>query len=976
MSVQSLRQLLGTGAGTLLCCSVLASLAAAQENADTDTDDDEPARGRQVEEIVVTGSRIRRTGVESPTPTTIIDSETIRASGVAEIADLINEIPSLFVTQSNQTSNLQGNAGLNALDLRGLGTDRTLVLVNGRRRVPAMPGTSAVDVSTIPPNLVERVEVITGGASALYGADAVAGVTNFILKKDYEGVDSSFRYGASTRGDLDSYDFDFLYGTNFAEDRGNVTLFAAYGNQPGTISGEDRPWTARGYPLYVTGDDGIVVRDGNRSIYDHDEAVVELGARGQLYTFDASGNARPLQLGPGGILNLDVANATLSSYLTDGGELGGRYDDWLLRVPYERAALHNTLDYALDSGVNLFLELTLSRNESKSAGPPHRSFGNDTVPLDSPFITDEIVDLNSGPLSGPLPFTRKYFELGQASTEYERELIQTVSGLEGSLPDVFGSEWTWSAYYSFGQTRQKIFSRNGTASNRYFLALDSTTDAMGNPVCRSTLANPDNGCVPLNPFRQLTPDVIDYLQYDAGPAVYVMKQHVVSGHATGDLFALPAGPVQAVVGAEYREESNDIGATPEYDPESPRFDPSIGITETSLVGEYDVREAFAELRIPILAEKPFFEQLSVESAIRYSNYSTAGDTTAYKYAAEWAPIQDIRFRTTYGQAVRAPNIGELFTTTRVGGQWITDPCNDFNIANRVTQTEHTAANCALVNPSDTFTYWLWRDILHTGNPDLDVETAKTFTAGLALQPRFLPKLAFTVDYFDIDLGGAIDAFGAQLILEKCVDAATLDNFFCDYVNRDADGNIETVEVRQLNLSAFRTEGVDFEIDYSVELSSLGLGDNGGTFSVNAVYTHLLSRDFILDPNDPNTISETVGLFGSPEWKGAVRSTYTNGPLSLYWTMRHFSSMRPDSTVTPETHDPAYTGEVRYHDFFGSFYVTDNLVIYGGLRNAFDREPPRLPGAEAGGANFEFGYQSGVYDVIGRTYNVGFRFLMQ
>lgn len=962
-------------ASAVLCCAISASPLGAQETRDSDPDERSDSE-RQLEEIVVTGSRIRRTGVESPTPTTIVDAETIRASGVAEIADLINQVPSLFVTQTNQTSNLRGNAGLNALDLRGLGTDRTLVLVNGRRRVPAVPGSSAVDVSTIPPNLVERVEVITGGASALYGADAVAGVTNFILKKDYEGIDSSFRYGGSTRGDLDNYHFDLLYGKNFAEGRGNFTLFANYGRQPGSVSGEDRPWTARGYPLYVTGDDGIVLRDGNRSIYDHDEAVVELGGRGQLYTFDAGGSIRPLELGPGGILNLDNANATLSSYLTDGGELDGRYDDWLLQVPWERTALYNTLDYELDNGLKLFFDLSLSQNESKSQGPPKRSFGADTVPADSPFITDGIVDLNGGPLTGPLPFTRKYFELGRSSTEYERRLVQAVGGIEGRLPDALGESWTWSAYYSFGRTHQEITTRNGTADNRYFLALDSTTDGMGNAVCRSTLTDPGNGCVPLNPFAQLTPDVIDYLQYDAGPADYELKQHVVSAYATGDLFPLPAGPVQAVIGAEYREESNDIGATPEYDPESPRFDPSLGVTETSLVGEYDVKEVFAEVRIPILADKPFAELLSFESAVRYSDYSTAGGTTAYKYSAEWAPIEDIRFRTTYGQAVRAPNIGELFTTTRIGGLWITDPCNDFNLTNRVTQSEYTAANCAQIDPSDTFTYWLWRDILHTGNTDLDVETAKTFTGGIALQPRFIPDLAITVDYFDIDLTGAIDAFGAQLILEKCVDAQSLDNIFCDYVNRDADGNIETVEVRQLNLSAFRTEGVDFEIDYGFDLAAVGLGDDSGRLSINAVYTHLLARDFILDPDDPNTISETAGLFGSPDWKGAVRSTYGNGPLSVHWTMRYYSSMRPDSTVSSETHDPAWTGDVYYHDVFGSYYLTDNLVVYGGLRNAFDREPPRLPGAEAGGANFEFGYQSGVYDVIGRTFNVGFRFLMQ
>ncbi|MGH7027072.1 TonB-dependent receptor domain-containing protein [Brevundimonas sp.] len=476
----------------------------------------------------------------------------------------------------------------------------------------------------------------------------------------------------------------------------------------------------------------------------------------------------------------------------------------------------------------------------------------------------------------------------------------------------------------------------------------------------------------MNAFT-LTQGVIDYLQYDTSDAVQTLKQQVFSAYATGELFDLPAGAVKAVLGAEYRKESNDIGAAPEYDEASDKFDPTLGVTETSLVGEYDVAEVFGELRLPLLANLPGAEELTFEGAVRYSDYSTAGETTAYKLALDWAPIRDIRFRTTYGQAVRAPNISELFTTTRVGGAWLADPCNYYDVDNRISRSQYTKANCQTLAPQNVNTYWQWLDVLNTGNEDLKVETANTFTAGVVLRPRFVPNLSLTVDYFDIDLEDAIDSFGAQLIMEKCVDAPTLNNIFCDYVNRDpVTKNLVSVEVTQLNLAQFTTRGLDFEMDYRFDVHDIGTGAVAGTVAVNAVYTKLLERTFILDPTDPNTIDETVGLFGSPEWKGAIRTSWNSGPWTASWTLRHISPMRPGSHVTSDLYDVSETDHVFYSDLYAGYQLNDRVSVFGGLRNAFDKAPPRLPGAEAGGANFEYGYQAGTYDVLGRTFYVGIR----
>ncbi len=919
-----------------------------------------------VEEVIVTGSRIRRSGAQTPTPTTIVNAETIRKSGVSELADLVNEIPSLFVTQNNQTSNQQGNAGLNALDLRGLGTERTLVLVNGRRRVPAMPGSSAVDISAIPTALVERVDVITGGASALYGADAVAGVANFILKQDYDGLEFTGTYSGSTRGDLEGYDASLLAGRNFHDNRGNVTVFGSYSLHDDAVFGQDRPWTSGGTPLYVRGADGkYTLTDGNRQVYDLDSAVVQLGGQGNVYTFNPDGSLRRPVYGPSGLQGATAANADLVSFRTDGGEFGGRYDDWALAVPSERYALAVSGNYQLTDSIKLFGDLTYAHTDSKGIYRAYSAYGYDTVLAGNPFITPEMIAANGG--AGPIGFARRFSELGRQETHYDRTMHQLTVGAEGKF-SLFGrNDWDWTAHYSNGRTRQEVRTINGTASNRYAQALDAVAGPNNTVVCR----DPSNGCVPLNPFKSLTQDVIDFLQYDTSASVQTLKQEVVSAYATGSLFDLPAGPLQVVVGAEYRKESNNIGVTPEYDPLNAKFDESIGITGTALVGDYDVSEAFAEVRVPLIANVTGIQDLSFEGAVRQSDYSTAGETTAYKASLNWTPVSDIRFRGTYGQSVRAPNISELYTAGQVGGAWLADPCNYYDVLNRVGRTEFTAPNCAQLSPQNVNTYWQWLDVIQAGNEELGVETATTYTAGVVIQPRWIPNFSLTVDYFDIELEDAVGSFGAQAILNKCVDLQSLDNMFCALVERDpTTNNLLAVNVQELNMSMFKTRGIDFEANYRFNLSAIGMGEEAGSISINAVYTKLLERSFILDATDASTVDETTGLFGSPEWKGAVRTTWSAGPWSANWTLRHFSPMSPGRHVTPELYDVYETDHVFYTDLSASYELNDRVSLYGGLRNAFDKAPPRLPGAEAGGANFEFGYQAGTYDVIGRTFYVG------
>lgn len=931
------------------------------------------------DEILVTGSRIRRIAADSPSPVATVDADQIRATGATQIGDVINQLPALAITQTNQTSNLAGNAGINALDLRGMGTQRTLVLVDGRRQVPSIPGTSAVDLSNLPASLIARVDVVTGGASALYGADAVAGVANFITRRDFHGVDANFRYGASTRGDMNVYSMDLTGGRNFADGRGNVTLYGFYEEQPGSITGADRPWTAGGYPFYTRQRSGqkYYISDDNQNIYSSNSPQVVLN--GKLFAINNDGSLRAPQLGSRGFTNATPVtisnsnNEALGTLITNsGGEYHGRYDGWYLSVPSQRFSTRVSGNYEVSSALKLFANASLSQNRSEGAYAPLTAFGSDAVPADSPFITSAILAANGGALpANGLYFARRVMEVGTPMTVYRRQTFQSAVGAEGDFR-LLAHDWNYSTYYSYGVTQQDVRDVNATSYRRWYQGLDSTRGANGQAVCRSTLTNPNNGCVAINPLLPLTQRMIDYIQYSSSWARSTMKQQVVSGYVSGGLFDLPGGSVQAVVGAEYRKESNDIGVQAEYDPTSSRYDPTLGVTATPLVGKYDVKEVYGELHVPLLKDVPGFRSLSVDGAVRLSDYSTAGKTTTYKFGGEWAPFRDIRFRATYGQAVRAPNIGELYTASSIGGMWITDPCQNWNVVNRTDKTQYTAKNCATIAPGDTKTYWQYRDIISKGNLDLKPETARTLTVGTVLQPHFIPGLSLTVDYFNIDLRDSIDAFPAQTLINKCVDQPTLNNIFCPLVQRDANRNLLSVVTQKLNLAKYLTRGIDLGLQYATSLDRLGVAAITGKLSIDANYTRLLKREYTLDPTDPTTTTEYRGVFGSPTWKGVVRTAYTAETWGANWTLRHFSPMRASTAISSATHDEVYTPDVFYNDFSAWVRVLPGVDLSGGLNNAFDRKPPRIPGAEAGGANFELGYQAGVYDVIGRTFFVGAR----
>lgn len=975
---------------------------AAQEETTTEAGRKAPTDGgagediAELDKVVVTGSRIRHEpGYEGPAPVTLIDAETIRASGQTQIADLMNQLPAFAVSQSDQTSNNPdvGNVGINALDLRGMGVQRTLTLVDGRRQVPSIPGTSGVDVSMLPASMIERVEVVTGGASALYGADAVNGVVNFILKKDFDGLEASVRYGDSGRGDMPSFSGDVLFGKNFAGDRGNFTLYGFWERDNGEVSGQDRPWTANGTPLYDRSGapDRYVITEGNRNFYDAPDAQIVIGNCTSanwtdcMYSFTPDGQLRRPQFGPGGLVNLNTGQLTTPETLlqqgrTDGGEYGARYDNWYLSVPSDRQSVRSTVNLDFSEAVRFFGSVNYSQSQSKSVGralSAYASGGAESVPFYSPFITQEMIDANGGPFTQNISFARHFDgDVGLVRTDYERKLLQVVAGLEGDFT-FLSRGWNYSGYMSYGRSNERIRSRNAASYDRFIEGLNSYNDYLDNDgdgdfteaACYN-YGNPNSpGCVAINPFARLTPEMVDWVTYDTDWSDTTMTQKVASAYASGGLFGLPAGEVQLVVGAEYREESNNIGVIPQFNPDDPRYDPTLGTTSNPLIGQYSVKEAFGELHVPLLSDVTGAKRLSLDLAGRLSDYNLAGRTATSKIGLEWAPIDDVTLRGTWGKAIRAPNIGELYTADSVGGLWVYDPCNDYSIQYRADQTEYTAANCAAIGPSDTATYWQWRDIVYSGNLELKPETAKTTTLGVVLRPRFIDNLTVAADYYRIDLRGVIAGLDPQAILNRCVDQATLDNPFCDLVTRDADGDLVEVAVQQLNLSQSIARGVDINARWFHELPG------GSRLSVDVNASRALQRTDVADPQNPDDGWEYVGLFGTPKWRGSIRTGWTCDKVGVYWTLRGASKMRAGRTRTDENTVRAWAGSTFYNDVYASYQISSKVSLYAGMNNAFDRSPPRIPGAEAGGANFNqaiSGYQAGLYDVIGRTWYAGVR----
>ncbi len=945
-TLSTLRQaLLATGATLLMTAAPLE----AQEVGDEEN-----------ELVIVTGSRIPRQDLSANSPISVIDAAEFEYSGNVTVERVLNQLPQLVPGASSQSNN--PGAGFATLDMRGLGNQRTLVLVNGRRWIPAdnSAGFGGTDVNTIPAGLIERVEVVTGGASAVYGSDAVAGVVNFITKDDFEGLEASAQFDLLDEGDGETYNFQLLGGTNFGGNRGNITVFAEYYTQTQVLAGE-RDFT------FFDCDDGAGDLS-NRGDFtcgppggDGRDAL-RRGGSSRIPEGRISGGGFTLPDGSttGSILFLPNGDARARSGVTDVFNFAPFTN---IQVPLDRITFASNMTYDLTSNIEFFSEATFVNTQSQGRLAPTPLAEQFEISVDvNPFLSDQSKDIirtsnNYNPATGTYTGSlfRRMLESGPREEDFTTNAYRFVGGFRGDVGDFFDgwmSDWAWDVYYMFGRTELTDVQLGNIQLTRAQQGLLLEEDANGNIVCQ----NPAGGCVPLNFFGEgnFTQEMVDFATIQS-LAVGKTQTEVVAGSLSGTVFDIPSGPVQVAGGFEYREEFATF--TPDPVAASGDID-GFNAAGDALTGDFNVWEVFLESRIPVVKDLPFAQDVTIESGVRYSDYSTVGTVLTFKGGGEWSVNDQLRFRGLFQRAIRAPNIIELFGPQVNGFPQVDDFCDaDENpvsngltalcIANGVPAANYSPEALA-INPEGTFEQEDSQiESISGGNPDLEEERSNTWTVGAVVQPSFIENLAVTVDWYNIDLQNAIAQAGGstQGVFDLCASSNNANSFFCGLIPRRGDGNAQGVLSLNENVSSFQTSGLDVSVNYGFDLDDFGL-TNAGSLTLFGSFGWV--NEWILTPTEFSDPVECAGKFGgscgqtfsgypTPDMRSFVRATWARGPLELSARWRWIGGLEDVNTAAAI---PEVDGR-HYLDLTVGWEATDNVTFRVGAENVLSTEPPRV-----------------------------------
>jgi iron complex outermembrane receptor protein len=990
MRIASLARL--TSCVSTLSLSLMASAASAQvqEKPDATQSDDQA--------IVVTGSRIARPEIESPNPVSSFSADTIARSGKTDITSLLVDSPALvgsLTNGANAGSNSQNygdssgaaNVGTSVLNLRNLGSQRTLVLIDGRRQVNAYSGQNSVDINTIPVDLIEGVDILTGGVSAIYGADGVTGVVNFRLKRDFEGLSARIQSGISSRGDAGNRFGSIVAGHNFNGGRGNLTLAYEY-NASDRLNQHQRDYLgnpAQNLQLLRNVDNPTLANGGNNLGLPYDKiysnvswsdsapnGAVDIGtfnpdtgATEFQFAPNFDGNGKPydrgIQIpGSGGRAYNSTSNTPTAGYFGD------------IQPQLERHNVNLLTSYEFSPALKFFAEGKYVHIDAFTVVQPSFDFFTFLTP-DNYYLQQRFGA--AAPIGALV--SRDNFDLGVNTQTAKRETYRAVLGLSGVLSDGDRSgHLKYEVSYVYGRSRSTVTSGNSRLTDRYYAALDAVVDpATGSPTCRINLpgqttidannyagvatitGQPVSGA-PLS-FKPGNCSPITLLGYgqssEAGRKfVFVddttraySEQQVLSGSIAGDLgflFELPGGPVRFAVGGEYRKEKTQ--STPSLFAQGGFFDGGNRTAPSG--GKFDVKEAYGEVSVPLLSHVRFVEDLSFGGAVRFSDYSTIGSTTTWKVDATYSPIRDITFRGTISRAVRAPNITELFSPAQGVQTFLTDPCDPTNLAEG---TQYRSANCsaalravglspaqiAAFSPSTDPKQSTSQPGVSSGNPNLQAETAKTWTAGIVLRPRFLPRFSFTADWYDIKLNNAINTPDVNEVFKLCVDQATLQNIYCSGFTRSpTTGFINSYRTQTLNVAAFTTSGLEISAAYRLLLPpKLGRFD----FRLSGGYLNDLTFLATVGGVPEQQRNRTF----RPNYSGNLDLTWLNGPLKINYGLAWQGKTERYTTIQQKAHpnyDPRYImyKERWEHDVQLSYDVEQRFTIYGGVNNLTDQQP--------------------------------------
>jgi iron complex outermembrane recepter protein len=909
------------------------------------------AEASAVPDIVVTGSRIRRANEVQSTPVATLGAAELASRGTVNIVEALSALPAVGANTLSPSGAPRNTllAGLYTVDLRSLGSSRTLVLVDGKRYVSGLQGSSAVDISTIPTDLIDRVEVTTGGASAVYGSDAIAGVVNFVLKKKVDGLQLRAQSGISSRGDAGQYKVGLVGGGSFADDRGSFVAYANY-DKTKPVYAADRSISRN----------GVSIADPTRP----DLALIGPSSYTSLRTTQ----------GVFGLNGATISGATVRrTVLADGSittPLGSRDGDNpneynIIYSPSERYMFGARFNYELSDAINFTMDGSYAHNEtlqrfeptflnsgsSNIGGPTGLS---NTIPVNNPFIPAAMRALIPAGRTD-ISFARDFTEFGPRDLHYTRELYRFVGGLDGKF-EVMGRNWSWDAYYEYGRTTLDETMLNGIDTQRFYQSQRVESNGAGGYRCVDAAARAQ-GCIPVNLFtgQRLTAAEMGWLGASA-TIDSSNTQQVAAASVTGDLFNISRSPVAFAAGVEWRKESSN------YVPSEALRNGLISLQFAGITkGDFTVKEAYAELTVPLLEGLPFVDYLEVEGAYRYAKYSISGGASSWKIGGTYRPIQGLRFRGIYAKAVRAPNINDLFRGATGNLANVSDPCRGGGTT-AARQTYCLAQPGITAGFAPPATTQVQQSVV--GNPNLTPEIAHTLTVGGVLTPGFARGLSLSVDYFRIKIDDAITSLAAQTVVDQC--ANTNDPVYCSTVIRDpSTGIILRNNSIPINAAQELLKGIDVELAYRTRIDAVpGIGRLGDTLSFQLNYTRTIAYD-----TAPFAGAPSIELRGQPFYpanKGNLQLTYTNGPLTASLNERYIGKVYRVVGGSFEGNTvPAYW----YTDLQLRYDITEKYAFYAGMNNVTDKKPPFFPVPYVGtstGTNTA----ASVYDLRGRFMYAG------
>lgn len=952
-----------------------------------------------LEQIVVTGSRIARPDLSATSPVTVVTAEQFKLSGTVNVEQLINTLPQVTPSVTAFSNNPGG--GVATLDLRDLGTQRTLILVNDRRYL-FFDASQVVDVNTIPGFLVSSVDLVTGGASAVYGSDALSGVVNFRLRTDLDGVELGSQYDITSRGDGARWNANIAFGTQFADNRGHITGYAEYFRRRAIFQG------ARGFSRQALGDGATsLVPLGSATV---PSSRIAIAATNTV----AAGNGLPQVVLPRGTGNyssstfgaiFDPTPGVSRPYINPTDSYNFAPDNYL-QVPQERWSLGAYGEYEIASYATAYFEAQFTNNRVDNELAPTPVTGTFAIPVNAPglsaaeravlaqidaneaaidtarrarglaplvnnIVTNRTVaqpwsvDANNDGVFEPngtviASVNRRVNEVSSRRSLDERNAYRVLAGLKGDITE----KWKYDAYYFYARTRNANVQEGNVSRTAYAEALArGTANIFG--------------------AGTLTQDAIDGFSILAQNND-ISELQVAQGSVNGTLFNLGLGAddIGLALGGEWRRVAG-------------RFIPDTALSSGDVVGfnagdetqgSYSVGEAFGEVRVPIVKDAPFFHNLEVNAAARYSDYTldAVGGVVSWAAGATWSPIKDISFRAQYQKATRAPNVAELFGGTGNNFPAATDYCSNRGGAANQTQTVRDLCIATGVPSSLVFTTGIQPnnqiESQVGGNPNLQEETSDTYTVGTVIRPRWIPGLNIKLDYYNIKIDNYITtlAGGADNILRLCyLTIQDVNSAVCQAINRDPNtgqiGGQFLIEAGNANIATVVTTGFDLEADYSTSIPFGFFGDES-RLTLNWVGGYVLKWDFTPVADLPDEVQLCASTFGStcgepkPNLRFTSRVTWKDGPLTTSIRWRYIGGVDDDQIandgVAAEDLIVPRIQAAHYFDLTFGYEVNENAELSVGMRNIFDRKPTRV-GDSAEQAN---SYPSS-YDVLGRDFFV-------